>query len=228
MTEYRRYGVYYTPPAGAFADFGGSWLGWDAEKGVAAVQPTIEGLDLPQLTQEPRKYGFHATLKAPFRLAQGIMLPDLTKAFGKLASELPAVVLPRLQLAKLGSFFALVPKENIILLQSLADKLVTGLDHLRAPLTAAEVARRKPERLSARQRDYLDRWGYPYVFDEFRFHMTLSGPLDLSVSDRFEQALKRRLAVVPDPLVIDSICLMGEGEDGRFYLIERAGLKGSR
>ena len=67
--SFTRYAIYYLPPAGALADFGARWLGWDVRRGAAAVQ-----LDLPGLrdaTEAPRKYGFHGTLKPPFRLAEG-------------------------------------------------------------------------------------------------------------------------------------------------------------
>lgn len=220
MTQYRRYAVYYTPPPGPFADFGASWLGWDVAEGRLVPQPDLPGLDLPALTAEPRKYGFHATLKAPFRLADGRLPGDLAGALRDLAAGLPPVALPGLRLARLGRFFALVPDGNIIPLHDLAAALVTGLDPWRAPLSVAEIARRRPDRLTERQRDYLNRWGYPYVLDEFQFHMTLSGPLDDLVSDRFEQALGPHLGVIPNPLIIAAVSLMGESEDGRFHLIE--------
>lgn len=226
MTQYRRYAVYYTPPPGRFADFGASWLGWDLAAGQPVVQPVLPGLDLPALTAEPRKYGFHATLKAPFRLAAGCQLGDLRDALAELASGLAPVILSGLRLARLGSFLALVPNENILPLRNLAEKLVIQLDPLRAALTEAEISRRRPEILTARQRAYLDRWGYPYVKDEFQFHMTLSGALQPRVLDRFEQVLRPLLEVVPNPVEIATVTLVGEAADGRFHLIERVRLQG--
>lgn len=225
MTQYRRYAVYYTPPPGPFADFGASWLGWDVAEGRPVPQPDLPGLDLPALTAEPRKYGFHATLKAPFRLAAGRQPGDLAGALHDLAADLPPVTLPGLRLARLGRFFALVPDGKVVALQDLAAALVIGLDPWRPPLSDAEIARRRPDTLTGRQRDYLNKWGYPYVLDEFQFHMTLSGPLDDLIADRFEQVLGPRLDVVPNPLVINAVSLMGEAEDGRFHLIERVALR---
>lgn len=227
MTQYRRYAVYYTPPPGPFADFGARWLGWDAVAGQPVAQPDLPGLDLPAHTAEPRKYGFHATLKAPFRLAPGLQADDLRDKLVQVASGLAPVTLSGLRLARLGPFLALVPNENILPLRILADELVTQLDPMRAPLSEAEIRRRNPDLLTARQRHYLKLWGYPYVLDEFQFHMTLSGALDSPVLDRFEQVLKPLLEIVPQPLEIASVSLMGEAEDGRFHLIGQAPLQGS-
>ena len=226
MDHYRRYALYYTPPQGEFADFGASWLGWDGVRGAAVAQPDLPGLDIAALTAEPRKYGFHATLKAPFRLAAGCQLGDLRDALAELASGLAPVILPGLHLARLGSFLALVPNENILPLRNLAEKLVIQLDPLRAALTEAEISRRRPEILTARQRAYLDRWGYPYVKDEFQFHMTLSGALQPRGLDRFEQVLRPLLEAVPNPVEIATATLVGEAADGRFHLIERVRLQG--
>ncbi|TKW67641.1 MAG: DUF1045 domain-containing protein [Paracoccus denitrificans] len=227
MTQYRRYAVYYTPPPGAFADFGARWLGWDTARGQLVPQPDLPGLDLHEATQQPRKYGFHATLKPPFRLADGYGQNDLLHLITELAAELPPVELPGLRLARLGPFLALVSHENNIPLRNLADALVMKLDLLRAPLTQAEVLRRRPESLSVRQRTYLHRWGYPYVLEDFQFHMTLTGGLDPLISDRFEQVLKQFRSLFPLPLPIESVSVMGEADDGYFHEIDRVTLKGS-
>lgn len=225
MSPYRRYAVYYSPPPGPFADFGAAWLGWDVATGREVAQPAISGLDLPALTAAPRRYGFHATLKAPFRLAASMGPAELAAAVATLAARTAPVVLPCLDLVRLGSFLALVPKQNDLPLAEFGAAIVTGLDPLRAPLTEAERARRYPDRLTARQREYLDRWGYPFVLEEFRFHMTLSGPLTDVDLDRVAAALEPRLRVVPKPLPIEDICLMGEDEAGHFHLIERFALQ---
>ena len=224
MERYRRYAIYYTPPAGDFADFGASWLGWDPVAGRAVEQPAVPGLDLPALTAGPRGYGFHATLKAPFRLAAGVTPAGLREAVAALAASMAPVRLPGLRLSRIGSFLALTPEKNSVLLDNLAANLVTRLDPLRAPLTGAETARRQPGLLTARQRALLDRWGYPWVLEEFRFHMTLAGPLTEPETEVMERALRARLTAVPRPFTIDAISLMGEGDDGRFRLVARCGL----
>ncbi|MDO5641487.1 MAG: DUF1045 domain-containing protein [Paracoccus sp. (in: a-proteobacteria)] len=227
MSDYRRYAIYYTPPKGDFADFGAIWLGWDPVLGRAVAQPRIAGLDLARITAGASRYGFHATLKAPFRLAAGHDAGDLAAAAEHLAEKTAPVTLPGLVLARLGSFLALVPAVPGADLQALAAGVVAGLDGLRAPLTGAERARRRPEQLAPAQRAYLEEWGYPYVMTEFRFHMTLSDGLEDDLLTRAEASLRPRLRMLPAPLVIDALSLMGEAADGRFHLITRLPLRGA-
>jgi uncharacterized protein DUF1045 len=126
------------------------------------------------ITVDASRYGFHATLKAPFRLAEGRTPEELDAALARFAAGRPGVVVPQLSLARLGGFFALVPGAAAAELHALADEVVTGFDAFRAPATDAELARRNPAALTPRQRELLKAWGYPYVLDEFRFHMTLT------------------------------------------------------
>lgn len=224
MPPYRRYALYYTPPPGKFADFGASWLGWDAVRGEAVAQPEMAGLDLPAVTAEPRKYGFHATLKAPFRLAEGQGEDELACAVARVAADLRPVILEGLGLTRIGPFLALTPQGDQTALNALAGQVVQVLDPFRAPLTEAELARRNPARLTPRQRELLDLWGYPYVFDEFQFHMTLTGALDPVLLDRASAALRPYQDLVPRPFTLDALSLMGETQDGRVRLIRRVPL----
>ncbi|UJX47585.1 DUF1045 domain-containing protein [Xanthobacter sp. YC-JY1] len=181
MTAARRYAVYLAPPAdGALWRFGSAVLGYDAETGDAPAAPDIAGFDAEAwhaATAEPRRYGFHGTLKAPFRLADGASEDDLAQLMALSAAGHHAFEMPPLEVRAIGSFVALVPAVPSPKLEDLARSAVLELDGLRAPLSESEIARRKPERLSARQLGYLEAYGYPYVLDEFRFHMTLTGPL---------------------------------------------------
>jgi len=226
MASYRRYAVYYTPPPGEFADFGASWLGWDAATGREVAQPDLDGLDLAALTAGARRYGFHATLKAPFRLADGCDEGALLSMAESVALALRPVTLPGLQLTPIGGFLALTPAGEGQALSALADTVVQALEPFRAPLTEAEIARRHPERLSERQRALLHRFGYPYGLEEFRFHMTLSDALEPETQARLTTQLVPHLAVLPVPFVLDSISVMGEGADGRMRLIRRIALSG--
>jgi putative phosphonate metabolism protein len=215
----KRYAIYYAPEAGDFADFAASWLGWDAEAGTARTHPDLP-LPVAELTATPRKYGIHATLKPPFRL--NFSVNDLDAALLELSGRLAPVNLDGLELAQLASFLALRPVGDLAALHDLAAAVVTGLDHLRAPLTPAERARRRPEALSDHQRDLLDRWGYPYVLDEFRFHITLTGSLSAPRLAEVQTVLRPILEpILPRPFPIRQICLFGEAEDGRFHLMRR-------
>lgn len=221
MQPMKRYAIYYAPEPGAFADAAAGWLGWDPALGCAVSQPGV-GLDLASLTTDPRKYGFHGTLKAPFRLADGVDVARLTDAVATLAQTLPVVELDGLQLLTLSSFLALTPTGDTTALLALAANVVERLDPLRARLTPGEIARRRPERLSARQRDLLDRFGYPYVMEEFQFHLTLSNQLS-EVDQLALQPLAQAYfaACLPQPFRITDLCLFGEADSGRFHLLAR-------
>ncbi|MFT5651936.1 MAG: hypothetical protein ACI9TZ_003433, partial [Yoonia sp.] len=178
MDQMKRYAIYYTPQAGAFAAAAAAWLGWDLAGARPVAQPSP---DLPrplaEVTAVPRKYGFHGTIKPPFRLADGVSFTDLDEAVAGMASGLKPVAFPALQIINLHGFLALVPQGDPAALQALAGEVVRMLDPYRATLTETEIARRRPERLTPRQRDLLATYGYPYVMEELRFHLTLSGPL---------------------------------------------------
>lgn len=151
---------------------GSTWLGRDAETGATLAQPAIPGLDLAALTADARGYGLHATLKPPFRPLQGYEAARAAAA--AFAARQAPFDLPPLAVHDLDGFLALRETQPCPALHAFADACVEALDPHRTPPDAAEVARRRPERLSAAQRANLDRWGYPYVFGEWRFHVTLS------------------------------------------------------
>ena len=74
------------------------------------------------------------------------------------------------------------------------------------PPTQGELERRGLDSLSERQRGNFERWGYPYIFDEFRFHMTLSCRLDTPERDSFRAKLKPLADVSADTAVdIDAV-----------------------
>ena len=180
-----RVAVYLTPNPGlgderAWSFAGGQWLGRDAATGQECTQVQVPGIatDLfAALTAAPRRYGWHATLKAPFELAPGVGLQRFEEAVASLARSFPAFQLPPLQVADLGSFMALCPARSCGALQALASACVTQLHPLAQALSPEAMARRMRERLSPRQRELLVQWGYPWVLEEFRFHCTLTGDL---------------------------------------------------
>lgn len=221
----KRYAIYYAPDPGGFADAAAGWLGWDAVAGRVVGQPVLP-VPLADWTAEPRRYGFHGTLKPPFRLADGVALDDLLETLAVLAQALPVVEMDGLDLVTLDRFLALVPRGDATALGDLAADVVDRLDRFRAPLSEAELARRRPESLTARQRDLLSRYGYPYVMDEFRFHLTLSGPLKAA-----DLAMLHPLAMahfaphLPQPFRVTALSLFGEDEAG-FHLLHRYALTG--
>jgi hypothetical protein len=215
---FQRYGVFYTP-AGAFAKAGAQWLGWD----LATAQPVDEP-DL-SIVKRPQKYGFHGTIKPPFFLVNGKTLADLEAAFATLCSDLKSVSLADLSPACLGSFVALVPTGEMDALATLAGRVVSELDPFRAPASDAELLRRRKSKLTPAQDAHLMKWGYPYVFDQFKFHMTLSGNLTRERQNAVQDQAKSVFAsVIPSPFVIDALSLVGERLDGNFELITRQSL----
>ncbi|GAB1360819.1 DUF1045 domain-containing protein [Rhodobacter sp.] len=226
MEMMKRYAVYYAPPAGEFWDRASRWLGWDAAAGMALVPPDL-GVDAEAITRDPRKYGFHATLKPPFRLAEGVTPQALEAGLAAMARGLSPVMLDGLRLKSMGGFLALVPEGDTRRLETLAGEVVRGLDSFRAPLTEAEVARRCPDRLSPRQRELLDRYGYPFVMEEYRFHLTLTDRLPEAKAAEVSRILTAHFApVLPRPFPIGDLCLFGEAQDGRFHLLHRYALSG--
>ena len=176
-----RCAVYFAPPPdSAWGYAGRDWLGRCALSGQAHPQPHIDGIDPPlqrALTAEPRRYGWHATLKAPFTLAPGQDLRALSCWLKLLANRHRVFVLPPMRVQRMGDFLALRPEVECEPLQTLADDCVTRLHHLAMPLDDAERSRRRRASLSPVQDALLDKWGYPLVLDQFRFHFSLTGGL---------------------------------------------------
>ncbi|KGM88094.1 putative phosphonate metabolism protein [Roseovarius mucosus DSM 17069] len=222
--DFHRYAIYFTPPEGEFAALGAAWLGWDVAQGCAAAHPEVPGLPAPvaEITETPRKYGLHATIKPPFALAEGQTEAGLIAALERFCAGEAAVTLERLQIAALGRFLALVPVGDQGALCALAARAVAAFEPWRAPLSEAQVARRRAGGLSPAQDALLLRWGYPYVMEEFRFHITLTGKRPKGELPGIKAALEGLLLpLLPRPYEIDALSLMGEDAAGRFHLIHR-------
>lgn len=235
---FSRFAVYYAPPSGSpLARLGAAWLGVDPEGGDVAADEAALPPDLlaalPQsresLVRNARVYGFHATLKAPFRLGERIDLDVLDGAIAALAEKTAPVVAPRLRVkAELG-FVALQPAASSPALNALAAACVTSLDLLRAPLTGAELAKRRRAGLDMIEDANLRNWGYPYVLDRFRFHITLSSGLAKREAAAVAAVLDTLFEPVLEPAFrIDELCLFGDPGDGRpFRILKRYPLTGA-
>lgn len=220
-----RYALYVSPPADApLTRSAASWLGRDAFSGETVAQAGAPGIDdaaLHAFTADPRRYGFHATIKAPFRLAQGRTEAELLEAVHQFAARQKPFTLPALALAAIGPFFALIEDEPVAELARFAGEVVRDFEPFRAPLSEADIARRRPERLSPREREHLETWGYPYVFDEFQFHMSLTGAVPVEQSEDMHRALKRHFrGFIGKPLDIAHIALFEEPEAGADFRVK--------
>jgi len=225
MTAFPRYAIYFAADADrALSRFGAELLGYDGHTGNELPFPD-EALrtapDWRDITADPRKYGFHATLKAPMALLSGRTEAELMAACASFAGKTRPIPLMRPSVDSISGFIAIVPAEPVGELQQLAADCVRDFDEFRAALSPEDRARLKPEKLSERQRDYLDRWGYPYVMEEFRFHMTLTGRLDAERRGTILEMLRGRFARLRlETLAIDRIALFRQDDaKARFGII---------
>ena len=224
-----RYAIYFVPlPDTGLYRFGSSVLGYDSYTGEDV--PVIAGADPApwlDLVQEPRRYGFHATLKAPFHLASGLDESLLDREVCRLAADYPPVLVGEMAVRELGAFIALTPTAKRPLLDRLAEASVRLFDKFRAPMTAADRERRMAANLTPRQREHLEHWGYPYVFEDFRFHMTLTGPLAETERRRALAFLCEKFEQLPEArsLTLDQIVLARQADrSAAFQVIRQAAL----
>ena len=222
-----RVAVYFTPPADhPLVRTAASWLGRDAFSGARLDRGAVDGFDVSELdalTTEPRRYGFHATLKPPFRIAGGHNVDEIREALAAFCRQRATLTIPALRLTEIGPFFALAVGEAEDEIGALADAAVRAFEPFRAPLTEAEVARRGPDRLTERQRRYLRDWGYPYVFADFRFHMTLTGPVPGERRSGMEGLLRQRFAsFIGKPLTIDALSLFREVDPAHDFVVDNS------
>jgi putative phosphonate metabolism protein len=228
-----RYALYWAPTGDTpLAVLGSAWLGRDTGDRAVPARPLLDGFDparLTALTVEPRRYGLHATLKAPFALADGTDVAALRADLAGFAVAAAPVLLPKLQLCWLDRFLALVPSAPCPALDDLAGRCVTEFDRFRRSASPTEAARRRAAGLDSTEQAHLLRWGYPYVLDRFRFHVTLTGPLGAAEADRLMPPLAALLeSVISHPIPLEDIALFVEPEAGApFRLIERFPLHGS-
>lgn len=228
MPAYGRYALFFTPPEGsALKAFGERWLERSPEEASALIGGALSPEEVARMTASPRRYGFHATLKAPFSVmprGDGLALRDRLYDF---AREIAPVKGPPLELSTLGAFVALRPSGASQDIDRLGAAMVARFDRFRAPLSDDDRQRREAAGLTELQAAMLDRWGYPYVFEEYRFHMTLSDALGPEDRERVMAALAPVVEpLCREPLVIDAVSLVHQADrEGNFALIERVPLR---
>ncbi len=207
-----RYAIYYAPARDSLLHrLGSSWLGRDAYTGEELEQPDIIGIKA--MTSEPARYGLHATLKAPFRLKHGLHAAALQEAVRTLSLAQSSVKVSNLILTAENDFLALVPHQTQAPLYHLAENCVRELDQCRAPLTSNEIARRQNGCLTPQQNQHLLAFGYPYVLDEFKFHITLTNQLPTEKIDWLMSRANQHFApVIGQSLTIDCLSIFEEIE----------------
>lgn len=227
MTTVPRYAIYYASEADSELDrFGKQLLGYDAYSGEELSFPEDIVQKMPDwrdLTRDPRKYGFHATLKAPLTLAPGkteAALMAACEGFADTARPLP-VIEPVVD--SISGFVAVVPAAPSAELAQLAGDCIRAFDAFRAPLTAGDRARRQPAALTPRQREHLDRWGYPYVMEDFRFHMTLTGRLAAGRREAVLAMLRESFSAMGlKTLTIDRIAVFRQADANSRFRVSKS------
>lgn len=215
-----RHAIYFAPTPGTlFHDLGSRWIGRDAFTAETCEQPDLAGIGV--VTGDPRRYGFHATLKPPFALRDTVNAEALLRAVAALAAgQAPFTV--ALKVAVLDQFLALVPREPSEALERLAERAVRDLDGFRQPPSEDELARRRLADLTPSQERHLAEWGYPYVFGDFRFHMTLTERLPPSYIERFKAAAEAHFkSVLAEPIAIDGVTHFTEATRGAPFIATR-------
>jgi putative phosphonate metabolism protein len=230
-----RYALYYAPrPEDGLATAACQWLGRNPETGQTRAVRPVRGFHperLAEIVAEPCLYGFHGTLKAPMALADELSEGELVDAVGRFAVGQRAFAVPAVELTEISDFLALVPATRCAELQDLADLCVVEFDEFRRPAEEAEVARRRAAGVTPRQEVLLSRWGYPYVLDEWRFHLTLTGRLrDEKERAAVRVVLQQHFAgALERPLPINDLCIFRQPAPGRaFNVLARFRLGGGR
>jgi putative phosphonate metabolism protein len=226
ITPYR-YAVYFAPPPdNRWWQIGSQWLGRCAAGGTLKPMPPINGISeeaFRQATAAPRRYGWHATLKAPFTLAPGTHADQLRVALKTIAASAHPFEMPSLKVTLLDDFLAIVPHPLSEAANALAAKCVTTLQPFAAHLSATELQRRRQAPLSPTQDALLERWGYPFVLDEFQLHCSLTGSLKKFSPEQvhsLQQAAHDWFANMP-PCRFESLALFAEPTQGAdFVLLE--------
>jgi putative phosphonate metabolism protein len=225
MASYPRYAIYYVATPGSDLDrFGAQLLGYDALGGADLPFPDDILQTVPDwrdLTRDPRKYGFHATLKAPLALPPGKTEAELLAACETFAGAPRPIAVIHPVVDSISGFVAVVAAEPSAELLRLAADCVRDFDQFREPLTTEDRARRNPAALTPRQREHLERWGYPYVMEDFRFHMTLTGRLDAVRREPVLTMLRQRFSAIGlKTLAIDRIALFRQNDaHSRFSIV---------
>lgn len=225
-----RYAIYFAPAStSSWWRAGCRWLARDPESGETLVPDPVSGMTpdvVEKLIASARRYGFHATLKAPFRLADGFSEAHLLAMAEAFAATQKPIALEDIRVRRISDFLALIPTGPLEEIGALAMRCVSYFDLLRAPPTPAELARRRQAGLSERQETLLQRWGYPHTEEQFRFHMTLSDSLaqaDADTVDALRMAAETCFgnAAPHGPMSIDNLAIFREDGPGAPFRLWR-------
>lgn len=215
-----RYAIYYSPdPGSPLAAFSQAWFGPDSKLKSPLGRDYIDSI-----TAGARRYGFHGTLKPPFELSPALSLDGLMAAARVFARTVAPVELPPLELAVIGKFIALTPSYESAALEKLAAACVRAFEAFRVPMTAEQFAQYKLNKLTVHQEQMLKHWGYPYVMEEFRFHMSLTDKIEDEAEREkvMDELAKIAAPVIGKPMQVKAITLFRQpGSNEPMVPVER-------
>ncbi len=214
-----RFAIYYAPATNSeLWQKASAWLGRDCAAQAERDQPKIADIaaaEQIEMTCSPRRYGFHATIKPPFKLTTGMNIQRLQSQLAQFAGATQATEIGRLKVHAIGKFLALVPENQRPDITSFAQKVVEEFDHFRAPLSERRRQERVAAGLTDRQVELLDQWGYPYVMEQYKMHLTLTGRLNDHAGPKMLSAAKNWFGALLDQnYKLDNLALYHEPEKG--------------
>lgn len=151
-------------------------------------------------------------------------MDSLLNAACVFARTLAPIDIPPLELAIIGKFIALTPTTQSAALDKLSAACVRAFEAFRVPLSDEQLENYKQNRLTVHQEQMLEHWGYPYVMEEFRFHISVTDRIDDPTErDDVMTALETLAAsVLGNPIVVRDFTVFGQaGIDEPMVAIER-------
>lgn len=228
----KRLAIYYTPEeSSSLAGEAAIWFGRDIYSTTRAAGAGANNLNdtfIANITKSPSHYGFHATLKPPFTIENADVIEEISLLLETFANSREAFIIPDFEVKMLNSFFCLRPKTVSNQLHSIANELVTQFDHFRLPAGQAELEKRRSSGLTRNQEQMLLKWGYPYVMEEYRFHLTLTGMIEKQFRQAVAQELSERFTSdILESVEFDRISLFLEDNCQPLHCIAHFPLKTS-
>ena len=233
MTNYKRVAIYFLPKKNSsLENFGKNLLGRDINKKKKISLTRRQKYfinrgftyfdELKDYCEEPAKYGFHATLKAPFRLKRNVKTKNFYDVISHIAAQHSRFKIKGLKIVYSKKFTFIISRKPNKLLINLENDLVKHLDTFRAELNKTEIKKRIPDSLTFKQNKYLKEWGYPFVFDQFKFHMTLMNQNNNKLSNKQKLELEKLIYKISNNVIeFNEISLLGENKNGHFEEIKR-------
>lgn len=215
MTLYDRYYVGYAPhPNSKLWKFTAAWLGYDCARD--STPKTVLTLGLPKKIHQEAvssalRIGFSCIFYPPFKLRNEVDIKELVLHSQTFCHTLSPVKTGALKVQSNGGQIIIAPISTDQKVINLASECVLFYDNFRLKDPPIPINNQLHKALSQRQRDYLVKWGNPYVFEEFSFSMPLTGRIAKTISDPLTEYLQNQLIhYLSHGLTVDGLYLFGQ------------------